>query len=312
MYDCLGRQYGVVDLWAQRPRRATFVDVTAIVTDSDDRVYVVNRGVRPIMVFDRDGQFLRSWSGVDFSFAHGACIGPDGGVYCTDAGAHTVRKFSPDGELLLTIGSPTVPSETGYVGNDYRTITHGGPPFNRPTDVAVASSGDIYVADGYGNARVHRFSPEGKLLSSWGEPGDKPGQFHIPHGIVIDSEDRLFVADRENNRIQIFTLEGELTDIWPDLHRPNSMCLGIKGTYCVAELEHRVSFWDASGKRLACWGQIGAGLEAGGFVAPHAVAIDSRGDVYVGEVSESAAGIDRGSRTLQKFAMDGSSERTRE
>src|SRR5207247_1434063 len=99
---------------------------------------------------------------------------------------HTVRKFTPEGKLLLTFGASGRASETGIVGNDYRTIRRGGPPFNRPTNVALAADGSVYVTDGYGNARVHKFAADGQLLFSWGEPGTGPGQFNLPHGIALD------------------------------------------------------------------------------------------------------------------------------
>ena len=297
----MNRQYEVRDLWAKRPKRMTFVDVPALAVDSRDRVYVVTRGACPVMVFDRKGELEQTWDRASFAFAHGICLAPDEQVYCVDADAHVVGKYTPDGQLLMTLGTPNEPSETGYMSNDYRTIVRPGRPFNRPTDVAVAASGEVYVSDGYGNACVHRFSPNGQLISSWGEPGRQPGQFNIPHGIVIDQQNRVLVADRENNRIQVFTSEGKLMAVWNGLYRPNSLCLGIDGTLCVAELTHRISFWSLDGQLLDRWGDEGMGLEAGSFVSPHAIAVDSHGDMYVGEVSESAARIDRGSRTLQKF-----------
>ena len=113
---------------------------------------------------------------------HGLTVGADA-VYCADDGDHTVRKFSSDGTLLLTIGTAGVASDSGYDGKSTASIQRGAPPFNRPTNVAVAPSGDLYVSDGYGNARVHRFSADGKLIQSWGEPGLAPGQFNLPHGI---------------------------------------------------------------------------------------------------------------------------------
>lgn len=299
----LGYKYQVLDLWAKRPRRATFIDVVGIAVDSSDQIYVLNRGARPVMVFDRDGNFLRSWGEGQFTRVHSMYIDAAGSLYCADDDGHTVTKWSPEGELLLTLGKKGQPSDTGYTNSDYLTITRGGPPFNRPTDIAVASTGDIYVTDGYGNARVHRFSSEGNLISSWGEPGEGPSQFHIPHGIAIDKQDRIYVTDRENNRIQVFTLEGELIEIWTGLFRPNSIRLGPDGVLYVAELMHRVSFWSLGGKLLGRWGDEGIGLDAGCFVAPHGIAVDSHGAIYVGEVSETSSGVDRGSRTLQKFVQ---------
>ncbi len=297
----LGYKYQEYDLWARRPRRAVFVDVVAIAIDPQDQVYVLNRGPESVQVFDREGKFLRSFGKGQFVRVHSMFIDKKGDLFVADDEGHTVTKWSPDGKLLMTLGTKGKPSDTGYDGKDSRTVKRGGPPFNRCTDVSVASNGDIYVTDGYGNARVHCFSPEGKLKFSWGEPGNGPGQFLIPHGLVIDKQDRVLVSDRENNRIQVFTLKGEFMTEWKGLFRPNSIRLTPEGVLAVAELTNRVSFWSMEGKLLDRWGDEGMSVDAGGFVSPHGIAVDSRGDVYVGEVCETNAGIDRGFRALQKF-----------
>ena len=294
-------RYEVADLWAKRPSGWTFVDVVGVAIDSQDNVYVFNRGAHPVMVFDREGNFLHAWGEGVFTRPHGITIGPDDSVYCSDDKDHTVRKCTTEGRVLMTLGTPNMYSDTGYTGRDYRTIKRGGPPFNRPTKVALGPSGEIYVSDGYGNARVHKFSPEGELLFSWGEPGDSPGQFNLPHSVVVDKQGRVYVADRENNRIQLFTSDGEFISLWGDLLRPDDICLDTDQTLYVAELSHRVSIFDLDGRLLARWGDDEPNLDAGHFVSPHGTAVDSRGDLYVGEVCETNAGIDRGSRALQKF-----------
>jgi sugar lactone lactonase YvrE len=301
----IGYKYQVLDQWAKRPRGAVFVDVVGMAIDKQDRVYVLNRGPRPVMVFDRDGNFQQSFGEGLFTRVHAMHIDVQGNLFCADDDGHTVTKFSPDGKVLLTLGKKGQASDSGYLNRDYRTVKRGAPPFNRPTDMATAPNGDIYVSDGYGNARIHRFSADGRLIQSWGEPGSAPGQFQIPHGIAIDRRNRILLADRENNRIQLFTLEGELIEIWRGLHRPNSIRIGPDNIVYVAELMHRVSFWDLDGNVLATWGDEGIGLDAGQFVAPHGVAVDSKGDIYVGEVCETSSGIDRGSRAMQKFIRVG-------
>ncbi len=196
--------YEVITPWAQLPTGWSFVEVVGVATDSNDRVYVFNRGEHPVIVFGPDGEFLTSWGDGLFTRAHGIYIGPDDTVYCTDDLSHTVRKFSSVGRLLLTLGTRGVSSATGVVNNDYRTISQAGPPFNLPTNLALSPDGEMYVTDGYGNARVHKFSPDGRLLLSWGSPGSGPGQFHLPHGIAVNSNGTVYVAARENSRIQIF------------------------------------------------------------------------------------------------------------
>jgi sugar lactone lactonase YvrE len=201
-----GRRYRAVENWARLPVDWSWGDVAAVTVDAQDRVYVLNRGQYPmgpehaIAVFEPDGTLVRTFGDGLFRFAHGIAVGPDGSVYTADAGNHVVRTFDPSGNLVQTIGTVDRPASTGYIGDDYRTIRPGGGPFNRPTRCAVGPSGDLFVSDGYGNARVHRFSPAGTLLASWGEPGDGPGQFNLVHSIWAHADGRLFVCDRENRR----------------------------------------------------------------------------------------------------------------
>jgi hypothetical protein len=317
-------RYVVVEGWERLPAGWTHPDVAGVAVDSQDRVYLICRGEHPIIVYGRDGRFLKSWGEGLFTLrTHGITIGPDDMVYCTDDADHTVRKFTPDGELLLTLGSSGQPSNTGYVHGDLASITHGGPPFNRPTNLAVAPSGDLYVSDGYGNARVHRFSASGELIQSWGEPGTDPGQFNLPHGIWVHADGRVLVADRENDRIQIFSPDGEFLDMWTDIQRPTQIFVGRDQLIYVSELwwhvgqtsyvhgkfetarPGRVSVLDDSGRVLARWGDADA-CAAGSFVAPHGLCVDSRGDLYVAEVTWTFA-VSRGlappdCHTFQKFA----------
>ncbi len=301
-------RYHVAKNWPVLPTGWDLIEVTAVATDSDDRVYVFNRGEHPVAIFSPEGEFLSSWGEGVFARAHGITIGPDDSVYCVDDLDHTVKKFSLDGQLLLTLGISGRFSDTGATSVDYRNIERAGAPFNFPTNLAVSPSGDLYIADGYGNARIHRFSAEGELLSSWGEPGDGPGQFHIPHGIAIDQHGTVYVADRENSRIQIFTSDGQYVTEWNEIARPCEVFIDNESNVFVAELGYRAGMWsgthaptpDATGGRmsvfnlkgelLARWGGSGDPCAPGEFFATHDVWVDSRGDVYVGEVTMSAGG----------------------
>ncbi len=311
--------------WDQRPPDYAWTEVAAVATDSSDRVFVFNRGEHPVMIFAPDGRFLRSWGEGQFGRPHGITIGPDDAVYCTDDFNHTVRKFTPDGRLLLTLGIPGRPSETGATSIDFRTIRHAGPPFHFPTNVALSPDGDVYVSDGYGNARVHRFASDGRLLSSWGEPGDGPGQFRIPHGIAVDPAGTVYVADRENSRIQLFSPTGAYQGEWRDVARPCQVA-SSGGYFFVAELGYRAGMWpgtvaptpDATGGRvsvfdrdgglLARWGGGNDPTAPGDFFAPHDLCVDSRGDLYVAEVVYSAGGnrslVPSDCHSLQKFVRD--------
>lgn len=283
-------RYEVVENWARLPDGWSFKDVAAVATDHKDRVYVFNRGEHPMMVFDRDGNFLRSWGEGVFTRAHGIHIGPDECLYCTDDGDHTVRKCTLEGKVLLTIGIPGKPSP--YMS---------GAPFHRCTHTALAPNGDLYVSDGYGNARIHRYSPDGRLLKSWGEPGTGPGQFNIPHNLCCDPDGWVYVADRENHRVQVFDGNGKYEAEWHNLHRPCGMFMEAKREpLCyigeigptlpinrdVPNLGPRISIMDHKGRLLSRFGAEHAGYERPDqFVAPHGMAVDSRGDLYVGEVS---------------------------
>ncbi len=294
-------QYAVVDNWAKRPRCWPFTDVPGVGIDSHDRVYVFTRSLHPVMVFDRDGEFLRSWGEGIFTRPHGVFIDEDDSIWCTDDLDHTVRKFDSNGNLLLTLGTSGIYSDTGYNGRTHRTVKRAGGPFNRPTKAVVAPTGDLFISDGYGNACIHRFTRKGEHVLSWGEPGTGPGQFVLPHSVAVDTGGRVYVADRENYRIQVFTMDGELLTIWPKVERPTDLVLVDDQYLFVSELNHRISIWSLDGTLLTHWGDEGRSNDAGRFISPHTIAVDSRGVVYVGEVCDTNARYDRGSRAIQKF-----------
>ena len=312
--------YEADDSCVQVPAGLELGEAVGIAVDSQDRLFVFNRGgTQPVMVFDRDGAFVQMWGDALFVRPHGIFIGPDDSVYLTDDKDHTVRKFTPDGQLLMTLGTRGEASDTGVENSNYRTIQHPGPPFNLPTNLALAPDGRMYVSDGYGNCCVHTFSPGGELLNSWGAPGQGPGEFQIPHGIGVDQAGNVVVADRENSRLQWFTPEGEFLEQWTDVARPDNVFLDNDDNLYVAELGWhagtpdprpdetggRVSIFSRDGALLARWGGGRTPYAAGDFIAPHDIWLDSRGNVYVGEVTISAA-VARGLVTeecpsLQKF-----------
>lgn len=283
-------QYDVDSSWGELPTAWTLGDVAAVGVDAEDNVYVFNRGPHPMIVLDREGRFLRSWGEGVFTRPHGLHIGPDQFAYCTDDGDHTVRKCTLDGRVLMTLGIPG--SATAFMS---------GQPFCRCTHTALSPSGDIYVSDGYGNACVHKFSERGELIQSWGGPGSDPGEFYIPHNICCDRDGWVYVADRENHRIQVFDADGRYETQWNNLHRPCAlfqdtapqprMYVGELGpmfrsaTPYPPNLGARISVLDADGRPLSRVGARNMGTGPTEFIAPHGVAADARGDVYVGEVS---------------------------
>jgi hypothetical protein len=286
-------RYKVIENWAKLPDGWEFMDVGAVAVDSKDRVYVFNRGEHPMIVFDRDGNFIKSWGEGVFKRAHGLHIDAHDNLYCTDDGDHTVRKCTTDGKILLTIGVPGTPAPF-----------MSGEPFHRCTHTALSPKDEIYVSDGYGNACVHKFSQDGKLLKTWGESGTGPGQFNLVHNVVTDADGWVYVADRENHRVQVFDGNGKYETEWRNLHRPCALyCACAKGTtrptFFVGELGPgmpvnlkyknlgpRISVVDSEGKLISrLGGTEGPGEQPGRFMAPHGLAVDSRGDIYLGEVS---------------------------
>jgi DNA-binding beta-propeller fold protein YncE len=283
-------RYRVVENWAKLPDGWSLTDAASVAVDSKDRIYVFNRGDHPMVVLDRDGNFITSWGEGLFNRAHGLHIDADDNLYCTDDGDHTVRKCTTDGKVLLTIGIPNKPAPF-----------MSGEPFHRCTHTALSPKGEIYVSDGYGNACVHKYSPDGKLLKTWGEPGTDPGQFNIVHNIATDADGWVYVADRENHRVQVFDGNGKYETQWNNLHRPCALCAcgggkspnfivgelgpGLAVNRRVPNLGPRLSIVDSKGKRIArLGGENGPGIETGKFLAPHGIALDSRGDIYLGEV----------------------------
>ncbi len=300
-------RYELVEGWPTLPEGcASLIDVGGVAVDANDNVYVLNRSDYPIIVFDREGTPVRHWGEGFFKRAHGSFISRDGSIYCTDDGSHIVARFDPGGNPLLVLGTRDKPSDTGYtrtweVYQSVSTIKHAGPPFNRPTGVVVNDRGDIFVSDGYGNCRVHHFTSDGTLIKSWGEPGGWPGQFKLPHDIALDSKARLLVADRENSRIQVFDQDGTFIEQWYDVIRPTGIRVDADGVVYVSEFSLRVSIFSPEGQLLSRITNHSANRDEATFLAPHTVGVDSHGDIYVGEVSKTYAGTDKGARTVQKF-----------
>ncbi|HZQ99607.1 MAG TPA: peptidyl-alpha-hydroxyglycine alpha-amidating lyase family protein [Chloroflexota bacterium] len=317
-------RYRVVEGWEKAPANANRQDAVGVGVDSRGRVYLVTRVRSQVLVYEQDGTFVAAWGEGQFTDrTHGLTVAPDDTVWVVDDGAHTVRKYTADGKLLLELEARGRPAaESGYDGRTLESIARGGPPFNRPTNVAVAPNGDLYVSDGYGNCRVHRFSPDGKLIQSWGEPGTGPGQFILPHGIWVAPDGRVLLADRENDRIQVFSPSGEYLAEWAAL-RPTDVCLDAEGRVYVSELGRRpgprpcnlgeapeqpgrVSVLDQQGNVLARFGASETDrAAAGNFVAPHCIAVDAEGAIYVGEVTHTIGVrgglVPEGTHTFQKF-----------
>jgi hypothetical protein len=271
------------------PAGETLGIVSRVATDSQDRVYVFQRKNPPVVVFDRDGNYLAAWGTGEVTDPHGLKI-VDDIIYTTDRSDSVAKAFTLDGEPLLELGTRGVHSDTGCTGSPWLAQRAAG-PFNHPTEMIAHPNGDLYVTDGYRNARVHRFTRDGTLIASWGAPGKAPGEFHLPHSIAIDPEGRLYVADRANRRVQIFTPDGEFLGQWTGMGGPNDITRAQDGSYVIAEQEYDdkpayVCVRDAEGNVLAR-------LESRHV---HGVGIDSRGDIYAGLTVD---------RSVDKFVRTG-------
>ena len=300
--------------WGNIPEGWFYKEATSVAVDSSDNVFVFNRGNHPMIVFDKHGEVIRSWGEGVFTNPHGVTVAPDDTLWLVDNATHSIRRFTQEGKHLDTLAE-----EHG------QAPLMSGSPVNGPTRVAIdPRNGEILVADGYGNARVHRYSADGrKLLTSWGESGTDPGQFNIVHDIAVDRDGWIYVGDRENRRIQVFSPDGRFETQWGNFSRTAAVHVskgseqlvyvgeyfggGVEGYHGATRIGPRVSVLDTKGTLLARLGNESFGDEPGRFFAPHAIATDSEGSIYVAEVSfaEFGSKMDppREIRSLQKLIL---------
>jgi DNA-binding beta-propeller fold protein YncE len=251
--------YKVVRPFASWPPTLPIGVFSKAAVDSKGHLHVCQRADPPVIVFDREGNFQRSIGNGRCVDSHGICITPDDRVHLVDRDAHQLICYSSDGKELFTIGDPARPRFKE--------------PFSHPTDVAVAPSGDIYVADGYGNTMVHRFSRDGKLLASWGGCGTGPGEFSTPHGINVLPDGRLLVGDRENNRVQVFDLEGKYLSMWHGFYHPMDIYVDANALIYVTDQRPRVTAINGRGEIV---GSCKPALEM-----PHGIAGDRDGNIFI-------------------------------
>lgn len=319
-WDVGDRRYELVEGWGELPEAWFWGQVGAVAVDRNQNVHVFTRDEHPYRVFDKGGKMIDHWGEQIFNDAHGICISPDGSVFFVERTGHSVLKFDHNGRHRYTLGTRGESSDTGWTreirepdlpeGDPGRTdsvvmingVGHPGPPFNRPTDVTVADDGSVFVSDGYRNCRVHKFAPDGTLIKSWGEPGNAkdyrdtkegPAIFHTVHGIWAH-RGKVYVSDRESNRIQIFDEDGRFIDMWTGFGRPTKIYIPPnEDVVYVSELEDKVSILDLDGNLI---GRFGAerSHEPGKFWGPHGIWTDDEGSIYVSEVLEG--------QRIQKFA----------
>jgi sugar lactone lactonase YvrE len=291
----LAPHYEVDPKWPQKPATAKIGHVPGVAVDAQDNVWIFTRAMPPVQVYAADGRYIRGWGETTVSNAHHIKLDRDGSVWLADVGLHVVRKFTRDGAVLLTIGTP------GLKGED---ATH----LNMPTDMAIAANGDVFISDGYANSRVAHFDRNGKFIKAWGTLGVGPENFSIPHAIAIDSKGRLYVADRNNVRIQTYSQEGKLLDSWRDVIVPWGFWMTEKDELWVCgsspmPWENHPKYpgaplscppkdqvlmrFNTDGKLLQLWTAPKAedGKEKPGELNwVHGLALDSKGNIYCGDI----------------------------
>jgi DNA-binding beta-propeller fold protein YncE len=263
---------------------------SAVDIDSQGNVYVLERQSPPVLCFAASGKFLRSWGtpligrDPDMQGAHGLRIDKDDFVWIVDRDRHLVRKFDHAGQLLLTIGTEGSPGT-------------GENQFNRPADVSFGPSGEIYVADGYGNSRIMKFDAAGKFLKTWGEKGTAAGQFDLPHSVALGPDGRVYVCDRYNWRLQIFDTEGQWQETWTGFV-PAGIKFDRTGTLFVSDGVSKVMQIDQHGQVVKSWGtepevlgltkgqkSVPPITNPGGFrFVPHLLSVDREGSLYLADV----------------------------
>ena len=282
--------YEVDPTWPQRPAEMKWNQMPGVTVDGKDQVWLYTRADPPVQVYDCRGKFIRAWGEGMVGAAHYIKLDRQGNVWLADVGNHVVMQFTPEGKLLKTLGTRGEPGD-------------GENHFNKPTDMAITTGGEVFVSDGYGNSRIVHFDRNGKFVKAWGKPGTGPGEFDLPHGIALDSSGRLYVADRSNARVQVFDQSGKFLDQWQDLLIPwgisvtkeneiwvcgsSPMAKPEKGLLGCPPKDQVFMKFSPSGKLLQLWTvPKGAdGEEQPGEVNwLHAIAVDSQGNIYAGDI----------------------------
>ena len=260
-----GKRYALERDWGRLPPQFAKAMVSQIAVDSRGNVHCFKRGDPPVIVYRPDGEFLGSYGEGSIADAHGIYIDPHDRVFLVDRDAHQLIACTTDGQELFRLGTRHTPQWEQ--------------PFNHPTDAATAADGEIYVSDGYANARVHRFSPDGRLLGSWGAVGQGPGQFMCPHAVWIDAKDRVLVVDRENDRVQLFDREGGWLEEWRGLCRPMDIYIDADGISYVTDQVPSLSAFAPDGRLL---GRCRPSLNGA-----HGIFGDAAGNLFLAEIQPS-------------------------
>jgi DNA-binding beta-propeller fold protein YncE len=264
----------VIPDWAKLPKGWNFGECSGVATDKQDNVWVFNRGAHPVIQFDRDGKFLQAWPDIKIVSSHGIRVDADGNLWLIDVKGHVVIKCNPEGRVLMILGN-----RQGTAGNN-----DSKDAFNEPTGIAFAKNGDLYISDGYVNQRVIKFNRDGEYITHWGRKGTADGEFNLVHDVCLDNDERVYVADRTNQRIQIFDKTGKFLGKWTDIGAPWGLIFSAKENciYMCDGLNNRIVKLSLDGQVLGA--TSGYGKVQGKLDFAHNIALDSMGSIYVAEI----------------------------
>ncbi len=257
------RRYRVERPWGELPLGTRLAALSQLAVDSEGRVYAYQRADPPVIGFEPTGAVRATWGHGLIADAHGIFISADDRVYLVDRDAHQILIFTTEGERLGALGARNAPRFQA--------------PFNHPTDVAVAPDGEIYVSDGYGNSAVHRFAASGEHMATWGRPGSGPGEFTTPHAIWVDRAERVLVADRENDRVQLFDRDGRFIEAWGDFYHPMDIAEDDRGMILVTDQVPRLSLLSPAGELVGRCRAVWNGA--------HGVSCNAGGDIFLAEMN---------------------------
>ena len=263
-------KYELVRPWPNIPKYWVLGECTDSAVNSKGEIHIFSRGTHPLTIWDISGNFISSWGEGLFKSPHGIFIDNDDQIWLVDTLDHVVSKHKPNGNLISTLGQRGRPA-----------YSFQGLPFNMPSGVALSPDGEIFVSDGYGAHRVHRFNSNGKLLLSWGKEGNGPGEFVNLHNIGVDKLGRVYICDRENDRIQIFDKDGNYLEQW-DIIEPNDLCIQDELIY-VASDKTWISIWNLKGETLARFGGNDSSTNKPIMDSVHGITVDKQGNIFITE-----------------------------
>jgi DNA-binding beta-propeller fold protein YncE len=282
--------YRAVEDWPRLPAGVQTMETAGVAVSPENHVYVFHRGRNPILELDADGTFLRGFGDGLYDRPHSIRVDRDGNLWTADDGAHTVIKLDKHGRVRMILGRYRTTSDAqsnmpdGSAGGALRGLRDEGViRFHRPTDVAIGSGGEIFVADGYGNSRVVQFDAGGRFVREWGRRGSAPGEFHTPHSILADDKGRVYVADRENYRVQVFGYDGKFVEQWRDVGSPWGLAFASDGNIMMTDgYNNRIVKLTRSGRVIGAFGSHGK--TPGTFHYCHQLAVGNDGAVYTAEI----------------------------